>query len=158
MFGNEKPKIADPSEGMWRRVRLIEFNQTIPKGDRDPDLAGKLEAELSGVLNWALDGLKRVQQRGLIVPDAVKCATASYRAEQSPLDGFINEICEESPTAFVTTAELWDAWKTYCAELDESQGTQKAFGIALKNRNLKDARAMVQGRQTRVWKGVRLKK
>lgn len=157
MFGNEKPKIADASEGMWRRVRLIEFNQTIPKADRDPDFAEKLEAELSGVLNWALEGLKRVQQRGLIVPEAVKVSTASYRAEQDALSGFIAEMCEQSPTAFVTSGDFWDAWKSYCEEMDEPEGTQTAFGAALKKRNLKDARAMVQGRQTRVWKGVRLK-
>ncbi len=157
MFGNEKPKITDASEGMWRRVRLIEFNQTIPRADRDPDFAEKLKAERPGVLNWALEGLKRVQERGLIVPDAVKVATASYRAEQDALSGFLDEICEQSPTAFVKSIVLWEAWKCYCAEQDEPEGTQTAFGIALKKRNWKDARAMIDGRQTRVWKGIRLK-
>ena len=58
MFGNDKPKISDASKGMWRRVRLIEFNQTIPQHERDEMFAEKLEAELPGILNWALDGLK----------------------------------------------------------------------------------------------------
>lgn len=156
MFGNEKPKISDASDGMWRRVRLIEFNQTIPRAERDPDFAGRLNAELPGVLNWALEGLRRVQQRGLIVPDAVQVATASYRAEQSPLDGFLCEMCEQSRTAFVTAADLWDAWKTYCAEMDEPEGTQRAFSNVLKGR-FKDARTYIAGRQTRVWNGVKLR-
>ena len=157
MFGNEKPKISDASEGMWRRVRLIEFNQVIPKVERDPDFAEKLQAELPGILNWALDGLKRVQQRGLIVPDGVSASTANYRAEQNPLDGFLAEMCEQSATAFVTASELWDAWKSYCAEQDEPEGTQNGFSAELKRRDFHNARTTINGRQTRVWKRVRLK-
>jgi putative DNA primase/helicase len=157
MFGNEKPKIADASEGMWRRVRLIEFNQVIPKADRDPDFAEKLEAELSGVLNWALDGLKRVQQRGLIVPEAVSVSTASYRAEQDTLSGFLADMCEQSPTAFVPRTELWEAWKAYCVELGEPEGTQEVFNLKLRKQGPKDTRQYIGGRQTRVWEGLRLK-
>ena len=142
MFGNEKPKIADASEGMWRRVRLIEFNQVIPKAERDTDFAAKLEAELSGVLNWALNGLKRVQQRGLIVPDAVTASTASYRAEQSPIDGFLAEVCEQSPTAFVSSADLWDAWKSYCANEGEPEGTPRGFGLTMKVRFKTDSQEL----------------
>ncbi len=158
LVGNHKPKIKDTSNGIWRRVKLVPFDVAIAPEQRDPNLAQKLEAELPGILNWALEGLRLYYEEGLQTPPEIEAATQNYRAEQSPLDGFIHEMCELSPTAFVTAADLWEAWKTYCGELDESQGTQTAFGIALKKRNLKDARAMVEGRQTRVWKGVRLKK
>jgi P4 family phage/plasmid primase-like protien len=157
LVGNHKPKIKDTSNGIWRRVKLVPFDVAIAPDQRDPNLAQKLEAELPGILNWALEGLRLYYEEGLQTPPEIEAATQNYRAEQSPLDGFIAEACEQSPTAFVTTADLWDAWKCYCADRDEPEGTQTALSVELKNKGFQSARPMVDGRQTRVWKGIRLK-
>jgi putative DNA primase/helicase len=114
MFGNGKPQIKDTSKGMWRRPRLIDFGQPIPKEERDPQLSEKLRAELPGILNWALEGLRRVYERGLIVPEAVVAATAEYRAEQDPLADFLNECCIVAPDRTATAKELWTAWGEWC--------------------------------------------
>lgn len=36
IVGNHKPEITDNSFGMWRRVALAPFEQTIPEASRDP--------------------------------------------------------------------------------------------------------------------------
>jgi putative DNA primase/helicase len=79
---NHKPTIRGTDEGIWRRIRLIPFNVTIPPDQRDPDLPAKLRAELPGILNWALEGCLAWQADGLTNPAAVEEATAEYRAEQ----------------------------------------------------------------------------
>ena len=38
IVGNHKPEITDTSSGMWRRVVLVPFDQTIPEAKRDPYL------------------------------------------------------------------------------------------------------------------------
>ncbi|MBC7219060.1 MAG: hypothetical protein H5T49_02855, partial [Hadesarchaea archaeon] len=66
---NELPATADLSEAFWRRWILIKFNRVFPEGDpkTDPYIADKITGdpqEMSGILNWALEGLKRVLERG----------------------------------------------------------------------------------------------
>jgi putative DNA primase/helicase len=134
MFGNGKPQIPDTSGGMWRRVRLINFGQPIPKSERDPHLSQNLRDELPGILNWALEGLRRVQQHGLIVPDAVIQATEEYRAEQDPFTDFLNEQCVIGPRLRVKNSDLWRAWFDWCKENGDREGTQRALGVELTRR------------------------
>jgi putative DNA primase/helicase len=134
MFGNGKPQIPDTSGGMWRRVRLINFGQPIPKNERDPQLSQKLRAELPGILNWALEGLQRANERGLMVPDAVIQATEAYRAEQDPLTDFLNERCVVGPKFKVKNAELWAAWCAFCHETGDREGSQRSLAIELTRR------------------------
>jgi len=71
---NHKPIIADASEGMWRRVRLIPFTQQF-KPDQEMDLPDELRAEASGILAWAVRGCLLWQKEGLGEPPAVANAT-----------------------------------------------------------------------------------
>jgi putative DNA primase/helicase len=57
MSSNYKPVIPGLDWGIWRRVKLIPFEATIPENRRDPALALKLKAEAPGILNWMLRGL-----------------------------------------------------------------------------------------------------
>lgn len=54
--GNHKPEIRGTDEGIWRRVHMISFTETIPVAERDGHLQDKLLAELPGILLWALEG------------------------------------------------------------------------------------------------------
>lgn len=56
---NHLPKIHGTDVGIWRRIRLVPFTQSIPEEKQDILLPQKLEAELPGILNWALDGLQK---------------------------------------------------------------------------------------------------
>lgn len=49
---------VDQGEGLWRRIVVVPFTQ-VPKSI-DPMLGRKLKDEISGILNWALVGLRRV--------------------------------------------------------------------------------------------------
>ena len=57
-MGNHKPEITDTSFGMWRRVRLIPFDQTIAEAKRDPRLLETFKGEGPGILNVLLAGLR----------------------------------------------------------------------------------------------------
>ena len=50
MFSNHKPTVAGRDEGIWRRLRLVPWQVTIPENERDEHLAAKLQAEAPGIL------------------------------------------------------------------------------------------------------------
>ncbi len=68
---NHKPTIRGTDEAVWRRMRLIPWDVTIPVEERDLDLASKLEAEASGILNWIVEGARRFLAEGYDPPAAV---------------------------------------------------------------------------------------
>ena len=96
MGANHRPVIRGVDEGIWRRIRLVPFEVQIPIEERDPSLKGpngKLRAELSGILNWALEGCREWQKKGLQPPAGVVNATASYQAEMDVIGQFISDRC-----------------------------------------------------------------
>jgi putative DNA primase/helicase len=93
IVGNHKPEITDNSFGMWRRVALTPFEQTIPEASRDPRLLAVLKEEASGVLNWMIAGLRDYREGGLQIPEKIKAATAGYREEQDVIGEWITERC-----------------------------------------------------------------
>ncbi len=152
MFGNSKPKIEDQSGGMWRRPRLIPFGQPIPKNERDPQLSDKLQAEMSGILNWALDGLRDAYDTGLAVPDAVQKAVNEYRAEQDALQDFLNDCCIVGENCTAAAGDLWSEWERWSRDNGEKIGTQRAFGGELTRRKFE----RYQGNGHKRWRGIGL--
>lgn len=61
---NELPKIHDRSNAIWRRLRVIPFENIIAATDKDDvDLRFKIaQNELPGVFLWALQGLGMLQE------------------------------------------------------------------------------------------------
>lgn len=58
---NELPRTNDTSNGFYRRFLIAPFQVEIPKARIDPELSRKIIAsELPGIMNWALEGRKRL--------------------------------------------------------------------------------------------------
>lgn len=126
---NHRPAIPEQSEAVWRRVRLVPFTVTIPRGDRDPVLQGKLLNELPGVLAWIVEGASLYLTDGLEPPKTVSDATRSYRADESAVGRFVDECC--TPGGWVAAKDLFNAWKRWCFANGEEHGTQTSFGRRL---------------------------
>jgi putative DNA primase/helicase len=131
LAANHKPIIKGDDHAIWRRVRLIPFEMTFPV---NRDLPNKLKSELSGILNWAIDGCLEWQQIGLKPPEKVLAATSDYRREMDFMQQFIDERCHVSPSAFVGSTELYDAYKEW-AEVNTGWFlSQTKFGRKLGDR------------------------
>lgn len=114
--GNYKPVIRGVDEGIWRRMRLVPFNVTIPPEERDKHLEAKLKKEYHGILRWAIDGAMKWRESGLTYPEEVRAAVDQYRSEQDALSGFLEEECVISPTVKAPKAILYKAYVTWCEE------------------------------------------
>lgn len=150
---NHKPVIRGTDIAIWRRIRLIPFNVTIPEEKRDPMLTQKLTGELPGILAWAVRGCLAWQQEGLGQPEAVKKATADYRREMDVLQDFLDERCVVKPNAHATAKELYEAYCQWCEETGERAVTQREFGIRLTERGfIRDRGA----HGVRIWSNIGL--
>ena len=66
---NNDQKVADNSDGFWRRLVIIPFDHQIPESQVIPCLDEKIiKAELVHFLDWCLIGLQRLLARGALPP------------------------------------------------------------------------------------------
>lgn len=112
--GNHKPAITGTDEGIWRRLRLVPFTVQIPAEEQDRELLTKLEAELPGILRWAVQGCRDWLQGGLAAPAVVADAVAKYREDADVLGRFIDEHCIVRPLGQVKTSAFFAAYQRYC--------------------------------------------
>ena len=80
MFSNHKPTVQGRDEGIWRRLRLVPWQVTIPENERDEAPRRQTPAEAPGILRWVVDGARRYNSAGLRPPAAVRDATDEYRS------------------------------------------------------------------------------
>lgn len=89
---NELPHFADKSNAVWDRLYPIPFNQVFRgTAKQNPHLADELiEQELSGVLNWALDGLFMVlQEKTFPLTEESWNTLVDWRVECDPVGAFL---------------------------------------------------------------------
>ena len=148
---NHRPIIRGSDNGIWRRIRLVPFEVTIPEAERDKDLMEKLRAELPGILAWTVRGCAAWLAGGLAAPEAVTVATSGYREEMDILGPFIKSACR--PEGAVAFKELWAAYVDFCSYAHEEPMKQRTFSEALAERGFrKEQNKLGQ----RVWGGIRL--
>jgi len=152
LFGNHKPVITDTTISIWRTVKPIPFTVTIPTEKVDPDLAIELEAELPGMLTWAIKCCLEWQRYSFNEPKVVTSATSDYRHEEDILGDFIDDCCLLKPTGTVPKHELKDAYDAWC----NSTGSQPTSQKVLKARLIE--RGITEGKSggARHWRGIAL--
>lgn len=111
---NHKPNIKGTDNGIWRRLKPIPFNVTFTAEQIDLTLETKLDAELSGILNWAIEGWCDFLLVGLDEPEAVKEAHQEYRADMNIVAQFVDEKCVRGPNLTVSNDQFYAAFKMFC--------------------------------------------
>src|SRR5690606_31286420 len=98
LSGNNKPAISGTDEGIWRRFLFIIWGVKIPEGERmaPTELAERLDAERSGVLNWLIEGALLYLQHGLdhFTPPEAKAFAQDYRQERDNVGTFAEVAIE----------------------------------------------------------------
>lgn len=94
LFSNHKPQVQGQDEGIWRRLRLVPWTVTIPEPDRDEHLDQKLRHVYveEAILAWIVAGARRYLTEGFTPPDAVRAATAEYRAHEDTARRAVTEL------------------------------------------------------------------
>lgn len=153
MYGNHKPNIQGQDEGIWRRVHIIPFNVFIPKEDRNHNLRSELQAEMPGILNWALEGCLLWQKHRLPVTNNIHTATDQYRNEMNVLLPFIEECCIIDASSSIPLNDIHQAYRAWCFESGEKPLGKINFRSRLEKMGYAAASS---GANIRVQTGIRL--
>jgi len=156
LAANHKPKVSAEDSAMWRRIRILPFDKTIPEDKRDPFLKDKLKntTEIGPViLAWAVKGCLLWRQEGLKPPKVVKEASEEYRQSQDIIGEFIDDQIEACDGERLPRATVFKAYKQWCEDNGEKPVYQSTLTQKLKERGWKDA---TRGKE-RSFEGYKLK-
>lgn len=130
---NDKPIIKDPTDSVWRRMYIVPFHRQFSDAEKDIDLLPKLHDELSGILNFAFDGLRRLRQRGrLPQAQASDHAKRDYRRDNNPVLQWKDENTEATSTADTPATELYENYKVWAVSGGRQPLNVTNFGKELK--------------------------
>ena len=151
LYTNYKPRIDGSDGAVWDRVKLIPFSVSFADRE-DKELDAKLEAELEGILAWAVEGCLEWRENGLGTCAAVERATEEYRRENDVFGAFLRECCELGDDYSVLKTELRDACEAYFRDEGEEPPSAVAVGHALGAIGIRERK--VAGRKH--YRGIRL--
>ena len=118
IYANQVPKIKDSTFAFWERVVAIEFPHTFTKDKAKKDHYKTLITQdtLAGLLNWALDGLKRLQENAWEFTKSKPQieARGNMRRQAQPVKMFVDEWTKFDNHSDIPKARLFDAFKIYC--------------------------------------------
>lgn len=150
---NELPRVADANSGLFRRVKVVSFPE-LPEDKRDPELKRLIGSEGAGILNWALEGLDRLNQRGhFAIPQGVQEATSHFREKNDVPALFIEDRCIRGEDLKVQASQLYTEYKEWC--IDNGHRPQSSTRVADDWARLGFEKTAVNGR--RFYRGVALR-
>ena len=94
---NNLPFTNDISKGLLRRLLLVPFTAYFSEDRQDKNLAEKLKAEASGIINWAIEGAKNVLRNDYAIAYADtelnKEQVQDFKRENNPIYDWIENNC-----------------------------------------------------------------
>ena len=127
MAVNHKPNIRGTDRGIWRRIVLIPFEQNF-EGREDKVLINTLQAELPGILNWALRGLAEWREQGLGTAKAIERATEEYRRESDIMGQWFTDRAASAPGKLLMVSEAYASFSDWCKAHGYREPTETSLG------------------------------
>ncbi|QIB75403.1 hypothetical protein G3I44_14530 [Halogeometricum borinquense] len=175
---NELPETPDNTDAFFRRWVLINFPNEFrddPDPDdqhqkqKDPELEDRLlqDDELSGVLNWALEGLDRLLDQGHFSGNKSKEDVRElWMKSANSIQSFAAEFLVKAPETdedgrakhYLGKREVYERYQQYCEDerLEEKDYVQHfCKKIPSSIPAAQPARRRVNGSRTRVWEFIR---
>lgn len=153
---NKIPPVKDNDDvayfGRW-----IIFKFDNPPEVKDPHLRRKLwiQEELSGILNWSLEGLHRILEKGeFSYNKSQKEIKQIMEMSGSPLVAFANDVLERDDGSFLTKEELFKVYSLWCISNGKPRFSKEQIGRRLTK--YCDF-IMPSSHKERIWKNVKIR-
>lgn len=176
IFGaNELPMSYDISDGFWGRWLLIDLPYTfvyadqlaqIPEKDRykykirKDDIIKEITTkdELSGMLNWVLDGLEVLfQQNGFSYKYTTEEVKSLWVRKSDSFIAFFMDCCTDEFEAKIPKQELQKAYISYCRDHNIKISHPKRVNNALQDLGCYDGRFRSNADDFYYWENVGFK-
>lgn len=150
---NFLPVVLDDTLFSSGRVKVITFDRHFEESEQDKTLKDKLQdpEELSGILNWMLEGLKRYHADGkkIIPPESVRYATDDYRVKSDKIQNFIDETYvkdPEHPEFTIKGATLYENFVDWCHSNGYAAENKSNFFDELRAKGLLQKTGTIHGK------------
>lgn len=135
---NELPRNIEYTNAYFRRLIILPFLRSIPEEKQDRTLGDRIIAnEISGVLNWIVEGVKRLMSQGRFSDcDIASQALANYKIDSDSVASFIDDNNYEKSTDnkdCISLQELFKEYMYYCSDSNCHACSLKTFSARLKN-------------------------
>ena len=158
IVSNDVMQMTDRSKALGRRFLWIKFPGH--EGKADPDLKDKLFGELSGILNWAIDGWFMVRETGKFTqPESADFLKEAFEEQSSDIASFIEDMCVVGNDESVEKVELVNHWNAWRISKGYKKMGEATFGKLLSSAvmNIKPERKRVGNRgRVRFYMGIGL--
>ena len=127
---NKVPEAYDDTDAFFRRWIILVFPNFFNGDGCDPNLLEKITTpeELSGLLNLALAGLKRLlANQQFSHSQTTEAIREDYVRKSSPIGAFVMDLLEVDSDAFIIKQELYNAFTKYCREFSLPAVTRDTF-------------------------------
>jgi P4 family phage/plasmid primase-like protien len=121
---NLLPRVDDTSTATERRICAVHFLNNYRKNPNFKlrSSVGLLAQELSGILNWMLDGAKDLSDNGnFVVTNEQTKMLDEYREENSSVEGFLSQCIVLDPDESIEVPDLYSEYKKW----SQSDGGRK---------------------------------
>lgn len=144
---NYLPTITDDTVFSSGRINVISFDRHFEPQEQDKDLKNRLrdKQELSGILNWCIEGLQLYRKEGLRPPAAVQTATDTYRTDSDKIGNFINE-CLTKTDKNSKAKDIYEVYSKWCEENGFGVENKSNFFAELKTKGLFANSGTVEGK------------
>lgn len=158
IMGNDMPRFTDASGALAGRMIHVQFPGSF-YGREIPGVKASLMAELPGILNWALAGLRRLTEAGRFTePQSSEELASEVRRQQSPVQAFLDDLCAlADPQAVnpVPLDELHPVYRAWARTADMGHPLDRErFSSALRSAGLVVKRQMINGERARRVYGI----
>ncbi len=134
LYTNHLPKVGAIDAGTWRRLIVVPFNaHIVGKGDIKNYAEYLYENAGGAILAWMIEGARRVIEMDfkITLPAVVEDAIARYREENDWLTHFLTECCEVGEEHKARSGQLYQAYRSFCADTSEFSRSTAEFYAAL---------------------------
>ena len=114
LLSNETPRLINRSGALANRMTHVRFSVSF-RGREDIGLEDRLREELPAILNWSLEGLKRLDEAGRFTqPASHGQVDARFREYADPDAEFLDQMCITGEDEKVTQHDLHEAYVDWC--------------------------------------------
>lgn len=144
---NYLPTITDDTVFSSGRINVISFDRHFEPQEQDKRLKDKLrdKNELSGILNWCIEGLRLYRKEGIEPPKAVQNATEVYRTDSDKIGNFINE-CLTKSDANSKAKDIYELYVGWCSDNGYGVENKGNFFAELKGKGIFATSGTVDGK------------
>jgi len=128
VYSNEVLQLTENSNALTGRMVVLKMTKSFYDGE-DTELFSRLSKELSGIFNWAMEGLKRRLERGghFIQPKSGRNLLDLMAELGNPIGSFCEDALVFDPIGTVAKDDVFACYKRWALAKSLPPGTELAF-------------------------------